>query len=259
MPHAYPYRSRSYLERYQRGKCEEVWLELTALGPIIRQEPLYQDARAVAQETVRRIRHNSTLLLERLRLLNYTFACEHRLPPTLPLQLTDASDYKLLDAVEQAYGLLPLSVRALYEQIAAIDFRGDHPTLSQYAHEAAQEDALRPVSDPLFIAPFDPMEGTVEGMEEPELAHLGTFASFWFMPDSTLKAQMSGGLPSYVIFPNAAMDTHFVTGDWPGMLIMSYLRLSFQWGGFAAFQNLPKAAAAAKKELAFLTQGLLPI
>jgi hypothetical protein len=118
------YRRRSYLERYERGDCEEVWLELTALGPAIRQEPLYSDALAVARETMRRVRHNVELLVERLRTLEYRFACEHKGRSYPPLVLADAQSIVRLDAAEQMYGPLPFSVRMLYEVIEAVDFMG---------------------------------------------------------------------------------------------------------------------------------------
>jgi len=36
----------SYLERYLAGEHEQVWAELVALGPAVREEPVYSDALA---------------------------------------------------------------------------------------------------------------------------------------------------------------------------------------------------------------------
>lgn len=253
------YRRRSYLERYERGRCEEVWLELTALGPVIRQEPLYRDAVAVARETMGRVRHNCELLVERLKTLEYRFSCEHEDKPYLPVQLADATDLAWLDQAERTHGPLPLSARLLYETIASIDFRGDHPTLSTYSDAGWRGSEHVPYTDPLCIVFFDPMDDTVEGVSSEAIPPLGRFASFFVMPDIVMKAGASGGMPTEMIFPNPAMDAHFIHGDWPGMLLVSYLRLSFTWGGFAGFSYLPEAAAKAKAELAFLTKDLLPI
>lgn len=258
MTTSYRYRRRSYLERYEQGRCEEVWLELTALGPTVRQEPIYSEAVAVARETMRRIRHNLGLLVKRLRILDYRFACEHEEYSSQPFQKPHPDSVQDLDAAERQYGLLPLSVRMLYTEIGSVDFSGYHPKLSRYDGAGWPTDDEAPLTDPLDIAPFDPMEDTVDGVDEEEMPHLGKFASMWIMPDIVMKAGQSGGSAS-IIIPNPAMDTHFVSADWGGLLLVSYLRLSFKWAGFAGFSYQPEAAAAAKAELAFLTKDLLPI
>jgi hypothetical protein len=66
----------SYLERYLNGEREQVWNELIALGESVRQEPLYSDARAVAQETMRRVRRNIETLYQRLQSIGFQFDCE---------------------------------------------------------------------------------------------------------------------------------------------------------------------------------------
>lgn len=249
----------SCLDRYQRGQCEEVWLELTALGATIRQEPVFTDALAVAHETMRRIHANLELLIERLQSLGYRFACEHDDDPYPPLQLASAADRARIAQAEQVYGPLPVSVRVFYETIASVDLRGFHPKLNAYFAADWPIDQGVDAMDPLVVEPFDPMPNTVEGMYPAEAAHLGQFSSLWVMPDITMKAGESGGRSSTIMFPNPAMDAHFLYGDWPGMLFMSYLRLSLRWGGFARFSLLPVAAEGAKTERALLTSGLLPI
>jgi hypothetical protein len=259
MTNSYQYRRRSYLERYEKGWCEEVWLELTALGPAVRQEPIYSDAMAVARETMRRIRHNLEVLVERLRTLDYRFACEYEDRPYQPFELRDPDGNNALNAAEQHYGLLPLSIRMLYAEIDSIDFRGYHPKLSQYSEAGWTTDDDAPFTDPLYLAPFDPMEDTVEGVDEEAMPHLGRFATIWVMPDTIMKANASGGPPTKIVIPNPAMDTHLISVDWGGLLLVSYLRLSFKWGGFAGFSYQPEAAKAAQAELDFLTRDLLHI
>jgi hypothetical protein len=63
----------SFLERYVRGDCLQVWDELLALGEAVRDEPLYTDARAVAHETMQRVRANLEMLIPRLRAVGYDF------------------------------------------------------------------------------------------------------------------------------------------------------------------------------------------
>jgi hypothetical protein len=64
----------SYLERYRAGEHEAVWKELTALGPRVFEAPVHEDALSVARETMRRVRHNVELLIERLEARGYRFA-----------------------------------------------------------------------------------------------------------------------------------------------------------------------------------------
>jgi hypothetical protein len=52
----------NYLERYRNGEYEQVWDELRALGPAVRDEPHYSQAREVAAETMRRVRRHTPSL-----------------------------------------------------------------------------------------------------------------------------------------------------------------------------------------------------
>src|SRR5689334_1494548 len=64
----------SYLERYRRGECEQVWAELLALGGRVREPGLHDEAVAVARETMTRARTNIERLVPRLTSLGYAFA-----------------------------------------------------------------------------------------------------------------------------------------------------------------------------------------
>lgn len=69
------------LSRYERGQCVEVWEELEALGPQVREEPYIKEAIAVANETVRRASVNIEQLIPKLILLGYTFGYGWIQPP----------------------------------------------------------------------------------------------------------------------------------------------------------------------------------
>lgn len=71
----------TYLERYQRGEHEAVWDEFVLLGSALRQEPVYSDAQAVARETMRRVRQNIEVLIERLVQIHFIFGYDHRVQP----------------------------------------------------------------------------------------------------------------------------------------------------------------------------------
>jgi len=86
---------RSYLERYLDGEHVGVWAELAALGPAVREEPVFRDAQAVAQEMMVRAKHNVGLLVERLAALEYRF-----IDPDSVWTPPDASDTTALDTLD---------------------------------------------------------------------------------------------------------------------------------------------------------------
>jgi hypothetical protein len=63
-----------FLERYLEGQRSDVWDELVALGDRVREEPVFADAVAVADETIRRVRNNAEILIPRLAAKGYQFA-----------------------------------------------------------------------------------------------------------------------------------------------------------------------------------------
>jgi hypothetical protein len=72
----------TYLERYLSGEHEQVWADLVALGPDIYEGPVYEDALAVAHETMRRVRTNLEILIPRLVAIGYQFGYGWAQPPT---------------------------------------------------------------------------------------------------------------------------------------------------------------------------------
>jgi hypothetical protein len=63
----------TFLERYQAGDHVAVWDDLVALSEGVRHELYFEDASAVAAETMRRARHNVELLITRLADAGYRF------------------------------------------------------------------------------------------------------------------------------------------------------------------------------------------
>ncbi len=64
----------NYLERYTNGEHEQVWDDLLALGAAMREKEVYPDALAVARETMRRVRQNIELLINRLVQIGFILA-----------------------------------------------------------------------------------------------------------------------------------------------------------------------------------------
>lgn len=118
----------TYLERYRQGEHSQVWNELVAQGDAVRREPLLNDAASVAQETMRRARHNIELLVGRLQQIGFRFHDpRHMYVPATAQMLRDLKQF------EQEAGPVPLSVRALVEVVGDVNFMGSHPRLSYYA------------------------------------------------------------------------------------------------------------------------------
>lgn len=63
----------TFSERYRKGERSQVWRDLVALGSAVREEPLYSDARLVAQMMMRRARYNMERIVARLHQLQYRF------------------------------------------------------------------------------------------------------------------------------------------------------------------------------------------
>ena len=72
----------SYLERYFNGEYEQTWDDLLALGAAVREEQVYPDAFAVARETMRRVRQDIELLINRLVQIGFIFGYDHRIQPS---------------------------------------------------------------------------------------------------------------------------------------------------------------------------------
>ncbi|MEW6499184.1 MAG: hypothetical protein AB1589_42885, partial [Cyanobacteriota bacterium] len=109
----------TFLERYQNGEYEQVWDELLAKGSLIREEPLLEDALAVARETIAKARTNIEMLIERLQAINYEFEDPEIvfIPPQLDTREQIAS-------LESKAGVIPLSLRAWYEIVGTVSLRG---------------------------------------------------------------------------------------------------------------------------------------
>jgi len=245
---------QTYLQRYLAGEHEQVWNELIAHGDLIRQEPLYSDAQAVAQETMSRAKHNIALLVERLHVLEYRFAFPEEIwnPP-------DPASLAALESREQRYGVLPISLHMWFVVVGSVNFMGAHPKLSEYTDFWLEEyDQVYPghYADPLVVSPFiDELILPVQpGFEEKQ--DKTSLFDFWLAPDSVHKANYSGGGPTTIRFPCLAADAWLRSDDWDETTFISYLRTCFQWGGFPGLRRNPLPQP---EDLAFLTKELQPL
>jgi hypothetical protein len=232
-----------YLERYIAGENEQVWTELQALGEAVRQEPAYEQARAVAGETMERVRRNCERIVNRLRSLGCQFG---RYPDGRdrsftfgPLRPPDGDSEGDLRRLEQAVGPLPISLVAFWQQVGSVDLVGWLPGW--------------PTSlDPLVVE--RPATGVSELADmEFQLETHGHFEAS-LAPDVFHKHNVSGGAPYAVKLPDPAAD--FILRNEPhGVLFVQYLRLAIlRFGGFPGLEGRTEELSV----LPTLLEGLEP-
>lgn len=278
----------TYLQRYLDGEREAAWAELMALGPAIREEPLFADAQAVARATMTRARANVETLVQRLTTLGYQFMSEALGAPPAPHTPPSDESLAALRDLEDQYGPLPLAIETWYEIVGAVDFTGAYPRLSAYelldprnllmsfqgqltrmsmfpkphilgpASEADLQPSQDPTSDPLVVWPC--IEALVDERDEqtpntPGDEPLSRY-SLGFAPDALTKANSSGGDGPHIDFGDSRIDAPLHGDDWKGVPFVSYLRAVFAWGGFP---GLREAANPPRDLLAYLCDGLSPI
>jgi hypothetical protein len=269
-----------YLERYLGGEYQAVWNELLVQGAAIRTEPFASEAWAVAQETMRRVRHNIEYLIPRLRMLGYRFGeiphdpawerWERDFVQAYPIfQPPPPDTTRLLDELEQRVGVLPLSLRAFYLEIGGVNFIGVDPWITTGIYY-----------DPLFVEPLATLpEWPVEEEEDLEPGPEGA-TDLILSPDAVTKYNSSGSDPYLMTVPNPGIDGVF--DIYKKTTFVEYLRNSLRSGGLVDLERteyigdaantlaalgrpipaptiIEHAVKEVKEALAYLQQDLLPI
>jgi hypothetical protein len=231
----------SYLARYQAGAHEQVWAELVARGGAVRQEPLLDDARAVARATMERARENLGRLVARLHEIGYRFDS--------PDEIITPPGAGLIDPVawlDHQGGPLPLSLRAWYEVVGAVDLMGHHPDWDTRQ------------ADPLVVFPVELAAQEYQDWrrwrDEEGAAVAGRFA-ITVAPDRLQKAGDAGHRAYQIGLPEITADA-LLLAEWHETTFVAYLRACFRWGGFP---GLARVADPPRAHLAYLTRDLLPL
>ena len=237
------------LARYQNGECEAVWRDLVALGADVRQAPYQDAARAVAEETMRRVRHNVELLVTRLKQMGYRF-----FDPKQVHRPMNSKETKLLERAERKGLWLPLSARAWLQVVGQVDLNGSHPTLcfmdTTDGHPGIYADPLQVWFWQLEEALYTWTQTDKESREPQECIVSMTASD---KAGRQLDYEAEGGYQFTI--PNGAADA-LLEGEPHNLTFVEYLRLSFQWGGLPGwekYENRPE------KELSLLKEGLLRI
>ena len=219
-------------ERYLSGEHDKVWQELIALGPAVREDPHTADALAVAYETMRRVDHNVREICTRLQAMDYKVAAAQMHEP--PGRKT----YQQIERLERKAGTLPLSLRAFYDVVGAVDWIGEHPSI------APHNDSVPP--DPLVVFPLE------DALQQCKAGFVEDQGALAIAPDDLHKTNTSGGEPYEIAVPELCADGKLLN-ERHNLYFVEYLRLVFRFGGFPGYDGIDPAPA----ELAELRRGLI--
>jgi hypothetical protein len=254
--------------RYVAGDGEGAWQALVDLGAAVRDPEHLAEARALAWETMRRVRRNLETLLARLDAIGYRRATPGGLAP--PLSEDE------LDAIERALlGPLPLSLRAFWGVVGGVDLtQADDQIVHDWIDAPPDELACLGDDDPLVlpVPSVADFEHVGAGTPDDHGRHLVDLS-----PDRFGKAGVSGG-PGYglwlpdaradfrlyndVCAPEEAGDEEHLGYLAQGQFFVRLLRDTMRGGGFRgpvdreSDELTPLPLRAVQRQLA---EGLLPI
>lgn len=241
--------SGDLLARYQKGQLEEVWKELRAHDAV--GGDLLEEARAVANETMKRVAYNADLLAQRLKARGWIAL--HGSLRTVP----QAEDAPVIEQIEEFTGaMLPVSFRSFWETVGGINFVWDYDCeeeLPELGDDLVME-------DPLYIESPKNMEWQLEEWED---ARSDLHPELWgpvsldLAPDYLHKANISGGAAYAILLPFRGVDPIFANEE-HNLPFVDYLRLCFKWGGFPRLERYPDRTPATRKFLDEMTEGLQP-
>jgi hypothetical protein len=216
----------SFTERYRQGDHRQVWDELVSLGDRVRLEPVLSDALTVATETMVSVRKNIEILVERLGSAGYEFDNPHLVLEDPPHDVATK-----IAEIEDRVGVLPLSLRAFYETVGGVDFRGEHTEWQGCEYP-----------DPLVVFSIETAIYELQEWEQSREEYESVFGSFRapIAPHYVTKEGAAGGAWYGIAIPNAAADAVLLE-EWHNALFVDYLRTCFQWAGFPRLARLRSA------------------
>ncbi len=258
---------RDFYKRYLSGEREQVWDELVQLGSSIRDQSLFMDALDTTHETMSRVLHNISTVIDRLKKVDYIF--KHGVECSLVPPNSNA--LQQVSLLEQFVGILPLSIRVWYEVVGAVDLIGPSSSDKQQHKSSSDKSFYQLTADPLFVAQvgslFHPALGTfslfhpypVEAQRviDDRIRTLSGF-SIYISEDAPSKVDTSGGGVVLISVPSAGNDAVIYEEGYWNDLFVKYIRFSFEWGGFPGFANVPEELRPTEM-LDHLREGLLPI
>jgi hypothetical protein len=259
-----------YLSRYKQGEHEQVWDDLIALGAAVRKDPVYADALAVAQETMRRVRDNIELLIPRLAARGYAFGYGWLQPPCNVERFTagirddfqrevelakqepplytppSAQVVGRVAELERRVGTLPLSLRIFYEVVGGVNFVGYHRDWVGGTPMGL---------DPLHVRQIETaLQEVLEEDEEEDEEDADRTARYRIMiaPDYDGKYFISGSGTYDLKAPSLAADAP-LEGEWHQTTFFAYLRHCFRWAGLTGLEHSKNPP---RQDIAKMVEGL---
>jgi len=219
----------SFHSRYQQGEREQVWTELRNLQTAVREEPYFDDALAVAIETMQRVRRNIETLINRLKEIGYEFDERVKSPLSPPEKHPG-----LLSHTEDVIWTLGLSARAWIEVVGEVNLSG-WPS-NWVADDNATGHVTGPVYGNVLVVEFERREEFNENnvdrfCSDGHRIHVGD--DFWFQFPGEEKLIVHR---HEILVPDKTADAT-IDLQVKQMFFVDYLRDMFKWGGFPNFER----------------------
>jgi hypothetical protein len=240
----YVMRNGSLIEMYERGRGleESVWRMLMMQGELDEGSALWDEAYAVAQATMRRVKQNIETMIGYLNDHDYRFDPMDKSGDLAPWSPPPSDTEVNIQRIADIAGSLPLSLRAWWEIVGSVDLHGAFDDAAR-----AVEDGSWRYADALFVTP---VADAVKLLIAEQAAHekVSSSARVAIAPDVYAKGKISGGPPYEIRLPDKRADAPFLNVVIflplpPGGKVsrqrlgtsetfVDYLRRSFRWGGF---------------------------
>jgi hypothetical protein len=233
----------TWLSRYMNEDPASVWRELVVLGDRVRDPAVLPDALSVAREAALRVRRNVEILSERWTNLGFRFGYAwakkwaddevHRAPPHLGQP--GPQETAALARFEAEAGPLPLSLRAFYERMGALNFVG---------MPVKEEDPIWPHREELDPLQVDSFPSQLDWL----LSEAGGERKVHVCPDHLHKFFISGVGSLMAPVPDAGADVVLTFEGEPlywneePLFFMDYLREVILRRGGVGIVTLPGAA-----------------
>ena len=251
-----------FLERYRQGEYQQVWDELDALGAGVRDRFVYAEALAVAHETMQRVRHNIEVVIPRLEALGYQFgyAWMQQHPPVDDTWVAEQPARRILpsgdtpqrlERFEELVGAIPLSVRAFWSEVGAVNLVGAHPHWEELFQQYMVGGLEPPNLDPLFVEGLSEHLLDLYAYERSQGAELFPLP---LAPDAYHKYNISGSGGYEIALPDASADAPLLN-EWHDTTFVNYLRVCLHYGGLPGLQHI---STLIPDELAYVREGLVP-
>jgi hypothetical protein len=281
-----------FIERYEAGQREQVWAELTDLGEAVFDAAHHTDAVAVAVATMNRVGTNISTLVQRMNSMGYRYSLQYRRNELLregynrnrlrAQEIEDGEDPSWIDTGADEFTLwwkprngarperlaramrvlppVPLALAALWRVVGDVSLGGSFRTWDPSAflfEDGYDWPDVGVYSEPIEINGESALLGYCDeatGIVPPSYLVDGTF-SMSLGPDATHSAGFSGGTHEIGLPDACANPVIHGVEHRPGIRLIEYLRVCFQWGGFPGFEF----EATVPPEIATLRRDLLPI